>query len=181
MTADLTLARNDRQQQWATYLSERTGTYPFRCQRYSAVHTKMQEIAGNTLDEHLIMDLGAGYGDFDYFLRHDQGFRGRYLPVDGCLDGTDLENYTIPVNADFIIAMELIEHLHNAENLMAQMKARAVRRTVLTTPNADTQDVLGMDRTHVRGFTSAQLTDLGWHVEVRSFFGKPNDSLLAWF
>lgn len=157
------------------YLNERTGTYEYRTQRYSAVYDLMRPEPDD-----LIMDLGAGYGDFDYFLRHDREFRGRYFPVDAALDGTDLEHYAIRTTADYIVAIELIEHLHTADLLLPQMQLMANKRAILTTPNAAVQDVIAMDRTHVQGFHAEELRGMGWNVEVRSFFGKPNDSLLAW-
>lgn len=167
--------REHRKRAAVDYLGERTGTYEYRTQRYSAVYELMQPS-----DDDLIMDLGAGYGDFDYFLRHDREYRGRYLPVDAALDGTDLENYRIPTAADYIVAIELIEHLYTADLLIPQMQFLARKRAILTTPNAAVQDVLTLDRTHVQGFHAEELRGLGWTVEVRSFFGKPNDSLLAW-
>lgn len=170
-----------RQRDAEQYLSERTGTYEYRTQRYSAVYNLIQTGLGRFKDESLIIDLGAGAGDFDYFLRHDKGYFGRYMPVDAALDGTDLETYDIQVKANVIVAIEVVEHLHQAERLMAQMMNNRTGIAVITTPNAGVQDVLALDRTHVREFRAEDLRALGWQVEVRSFFGKPDDSLLAWY
>lgn len=163
------------------YLAERTGTLEYRFQRYAAVADEL--FARGLDDSKIIADLGAGMGDFAFYLRAVRGFKGRYLPVDGSIDGTNLERGWRPkVDFDFVTAIELLEHLNNPERLLKDMRA-AASVVVITTPNTGAlgEDyVRGMDRTHVSPLFDFQLEKWGASkVEIRSFFGKPNDSLLA--
>lgn len=50
---------------------------------------------------------------------------------------------------------------------------------IVSTPNPDTTDVLGMDATHKTEITRALLESKGFYVTTRSFYGKAADSLLA--
>lgn len=160
------------------YLNKRVSSYWFRCRRYKAVADKLFELGLN--DKHTIFDLGAGRCDFDYYLRVTRKWRGRYVPVDGSIDGTDLEAW-IPPSADFFVSIEVIEHLQNPLRLLLYMRRMARMGVVVTTPNPETTDVIGMDPTHVSPVPHAALWYVGFKTRSRTFFGKPKDSILGWW
>jgi hypothetical protein len=168
------------QHKWETYLGARTGTYEFRCRRYAAVARKLQEMG--LADGDLVVDVGAGRCEFDHFLRTSLGWTGRYLPVDGSLDGTDIERWAPPetLRPEFFVAIELVEHLHAPHRLMRRMRAHARKGVAVTTPNPETTDVLGMDATHVTPVHFEEFTARGWAAEKCSLFGQPEDSILAY-
>lgn len=172
---------SNRRQDALDYLGERTGTLEYRFQRYAAVADEL--FARGMGDDSILADLGAGGCDFDFYLRCVRGWKGRYLPVDASIDGTDFERgWTPKVRFDFITAIELIEHVSTPSSLIDDMR-RASDVVVITTPNTDMlgdEFVRAQDRTHVRPIYQRDLRE--WSadtIEVRSFFGKPNDSLLA--
>lgn len=160
------------------YLNSRTGKYEWRRVRYIAVADLLIEAGLNNDD--LIIDVGAGWTEFDYCLRAEYGWRGRYLPVDGQFDGTDLNLWTPPREASFIVAIELLEHLFNPMRMMLAMRAHASKLIVATTPNPATTDVLGMDPTHVTPLPEKFFKVMGWQTRVESFYGQVDDSILAW-
>lgn len=171
----------ERRKDALDYLGERTGTLEFRFLRYSAVADEL--FARGMNDSSLLADLGAGGCDFDFYLRTVRGWKGRYLPVDAAIDGTDLNNGWYPsARFDFVVAIELLEHLHDPQGLVSDAVFHS-RVFVATTPNTDELGevmVRSMDRTHVRPINAFDLSE--WDatdVQVRSFFGKPRDSLLA--
>lgn len=170
------------------YLDSRTGCYEWRCERYDAAITFLYD-AGLT-DEHTVVDVGAGWTEFDHRLRashptipngyHD-GWRGRYIPVDACIDGTDLDRWNPPREAEFFVALEVVEHLIQPWRLLCALKRHATKGVVISTPNPETTNVLGMDSTHRTAVPAYSLEAFGFHVETRSFYGKPDDSLFAWW
>lgn len=163
------------------YLNERTGTLEYRFIRYGAVADEL--FARGMDDSSLLADLGAGAGDFDFYLRSVRGWKGRYLPVDASIDGTDLNDPWIPkVVFDFVTAIELLEHLKIPRHLVSDV----MRRTdvfVATTPNTEQlgrERVVEMDRTHITPLYPSDLVSMNVaSFQVRSFFGRTNDSLLA--
>lgn len=163
------------------YLNERTGTLEYRFIRYSAVADEL--FARGMSDHSILVDLGAGTCDFDFYLRTVRGWKGRYLPVDASIDGTDFEDGWCPrVTFDFAVAIELLEHVTKPYQLTQDILRKA-KVFVATTPNTDELGetyVRAIDRTHVRPIYKADLEV--WHanpIKVCSFFGKPKDSLLA--
>lgn len=167
------------------YLGERTGTLEYRFQRYAAVADELQ--AAGLDDSRIIADLGAGMGDFDFYLRTIRGFKGRYLPVDAAINGVDLSmGWRPPVTFDFVTAIELIEHLASPEKLIDEAVNAATKAVIITTPNTDALGesyVKRIDRTHVRPIYEHDLRAWGADKIVEaSFFGKPDDSYLAvWY
>lgn len=160
------------------YLAARTGTYEFRCQRYRAA---AEILKGWGLDDtHTVMDVGAGWTEFDACLRIEYGWKGRYIPVDACVDGRDVAVSGLPRTADFIVCLELIEHLRAPLAFLALLKDSA-RGVVLSTPNPATTDVLAMDSTHQTPVREVELLKRGFQTKVCSFFGNPDDSILASF
>lgn len=169
------------QEECGRYLSERSSSYWFRCRRYKAVAQKLFDMG--LANHHLLVDIGAGRCDFDYYLRVTHKWRGKYLPIDGVIDGTNIDNgLWNPPYCDFITAIEVIEHLYKPTDFLAKTINRARHGVVITTPNPRTTNVLGMDRTHVSPISQKLLSTCfpDMQVEERSFFGKPEDSLLAW-
>lgn len=165
---------------WEHYLDERQGTFAFRCIRYSAVLDRLMLMGFHVRDS--ITDIGAGRQEFEQFLR-SQGWQGCYTPIDGSIDGTDLDRWdpshedTFP---DWMVAIEVIEHLHDPVRMVNVMKEFAIKGMVVTTPNPEVVDVLGMDRTHVTVVSPDDLAQMGLRYERATLFGTENDSLIGW-
>jgi hypothetical protein len=161
------------------YLDQRSGTFEFRCIRYEAVTDRL--LALGLEDGDLIVDVGAGRCEFDHYLRTRRGLHVRYVPVDGSIDGTDLEKWIPPFASDFFVAIELLEHLNDPIRLMNEMMGTALKGIVATTPNPLTTDVLGMDYTHKTEIFPETFEQFGWDVREVTLFGQEQDSLLAWY
>ena len=161
-----------------SYLDARTGKYEWRQIRYRAALRAIQTISG-LKDTMTVMDVGAGWTELDYCLRVDGGWKGRYIPIDGGIDGTDLNCWTPPRPVDWVVALEIIEHLHNPVGLLGRLMKNVRIGVIVSTPNPRTTDVLGMDPTHVTVFTAEDLTRLGFTVREESFYGQPDDSLFG--
>lgn len=159
------------------YLASRTGRYEWRAQRYRAAMKAMQELGLS--HNSTVVDVGAGWTEFDYTLRAEGGYRCRYWPVDGCFDGTNLEKWVPPRKADFFVALELIEHLVDPWRFLAELQAKAQVAVIVSTPNPLTTDVLGMDATHKTEIMPAHLEGEGFEVTINSFYGQPEDSLFG--
>lgn len=178
------------------YLNNRTGKYQWRCERYDAALTVMH--AAGLSDSDTVLDVGAGMGEFGCRLHTGaaclrctpgsrvaryadpiHGCRARYWPIDAALDGTDLETWTPPRTVEWIVALELVEHLQRPFMALARWMPKATKGVILSTPNPLTVDVLAIDATHVTPVHREPLEVLGFHVEARQFYGQPDDSLLA--
>jgi hypothetical protein len=151
------------------YMDERTGKYEYRAVRYR--HAIDVMYAHGLDDSMTIVDVGAGMTEFDITLRHEYNWRGRYIPVDGGIDGTDLEWWSPPREAHWFVALELVEHLLLWPRLVGAMQAKAQKGVVLSTPNPRTTDVLGMDHTHKCEVHHNELTDMGFRVSEETFYG----------
>lgn len=164
---------------WLGYLDERTSTYAMRVPRFGTVFGEMRRLGFASGD--LVVDIGAGHCEFDRYLRCSPNKRYdlRYLPVCGAIDGTDLDVWRPKVSADFFVAIETIEHLFSAPQMLSAMAQFATKGAIITTPNPDTVDVLGLDRTHVFPVRREMLESLGYNVRAISLFGKPEDTLLG--
>lgn len=161
------------------YLNERTGCYEFRRERYSPTVAEMLRIGLSDTDT--VYDIGAGMTEFDYCLRTEGNFKGRYIPIDGGIDGTDIDAYDWfpPRQADFFVALEILEHVNNPYWLVNKMKAKCRKAIIISTPNPMTTDVLGMDKTHKTPITEDMLSDWEFSWRTASFYGKPADSLFG--
>jgi hypothetical protein len=152
-----------------SYLDERTGKYEFRAVRYRAAAGVMQDYG---LDDSMtVVDVGSGMTEFDYCLRAEHNWRGRYFPVDGGLDGTDLDTWTPPREAHWFVALEILEHLSKPWTLLAKMKQYATKGIIISTPNPRTTDVLGMDPTHRQALHKVDLETAGMVVSEQKFYG----------
>lgn len=159
------------------YLGERTGCYEYRRERYAPTVREMQRIGLS--DSDTVYDIGAGMTEFDYCLRTEGNFKGRYIPVDGCIDGVNLESWYPPRHAEFFVALELLEHLTYPGELVLEMIKACRKGIIISTPNPMTTDVLGMDRTHKTAITTEMLEEWGFTWSVKSFYGKEADSLFG--
>lgn len=151
------------------YMDERTGKYEYRAVRYRKA---IETMYAKGLDDSMtIFDVGAGMTEFDYTLRAEYGWRGRYIPVDGGIDGTDLNSWVPPREAHWFVALELLEHIKMWRYLVANMQDKATVGVVVSTPNPRTTDVLGMDPTHVCEIPSDELTLRKFEVTEETFYG----------
>ena len=151
------------------YMDERTGKYEYRAVRYRAAIEMMFK---HGLDDTMtVFDVGAGMTEFDYCLRAEYDFRGRYIPIDGGIDGTDLNYWQPAREGHWFVALELLEHLKWWDCLVSEMQAKATKGIVVSTPNPRTTDVIGMDPTHVVAITENMLAYRGFEVTEETFYG----------
>lgn len=168
--------RTERIREADAYLAARTGCYQFRRVRYGAARRALERMGLD--DSCTVVDVGAGWTELDYHLRAWK-WRGRYWPVDACLDGTDLEEWVPPRRADFFVALEVIEPLADPFGFLERVQDAATRAVVVSTPNPAVTDVLGMDSTHKRAVHRPELEACGFTVTEESFYGQPADSLFG--
>lgn len=162
---------------WERYRDSRRGTYDFRCQtRYKEVREKL--LALGLKDGDTVLDVGAGTCQFGRYLE-EQGWNGEYFPVDAVLDGTDLENWVVDWEYDFIVSIEVLEHLFEPYRLMRSILRKYRKGVVITTPNCEAVNVIACDPTHVSVVHPDWLSNVGLKVERHSWFGETNDTLLA--
>lgn len=151
------------------YLGGRTGCYEYRAVRYRKA---IEAMFANGLDDSMtVFDVGAGMTEFDYTLRVEYDWRGRYVPIDGGIDGTDLEVWTPPRMTEWFVALEIAEHLSNVDMFLTKMKMYATQGVILSTPDPRTTDVLGMDSTHKTEIHKDYLESLGFNVTEQYFYG----------
>ena len=170
----------DLKERCRQYVQSRKSTYEFRCQRYRAVAQRLLLLKLSRSDS--ILDLGAGRAEFGHYLQQQYNWNGTYYPIDGSIDGTDLNSW-IPAasfNTEYSIGIEILEHLANPARLMAILPAVSKKGIVFTTPNPETVDVIGCDPTHVSLITTRAFQRRGYTVKEVSLFNKPEDTLLAW-
>jgi hypothetical protein len=159
------------------YLHRRSD-YRFRCRRYAI--TAQLLAAGSLADDQTLVDVAAGWTELDFHLRTELGWRGRYIPVDGAIDGVDLDQWVPPCPRDWFVALEILEHLDNPERLARALLGHAQAGVIVTTPNPAVVDVLAMDPTHRTAITADELRRWGLHTEATSLYGTPGDGLVAW-
>lgn len=171
----LTEAQQHMMDRCSAYIRVDRRPYSERKARYQVASDRLHR--GGFCDRDILMDLGAGGTELDYCLRTEHGWRGRYAPVDGWIDGTDLDAWTPRRRPDWFAALEVLEHLQNPRGLVELMKVYADRGFVLTTPNPDVVDVLAMDEDHVHALSREQLEEWGIYVTVHTFYGTLDDGL----
>jgi hypothetical protein len=167
------------QERCKTYLEGRRATYADRRRRF--------QVVGDLLVHHLdlqpgdvVVDLGAGHCQLDFYLRAEMGWQGVYVPVDGVL-GTDLDSFSpreMGFVPDVVVCMETLEHLKDPERLLGLIYAK--RGVLVTTPNAKVVDVLGCDKDHRSVVTEEMLHSRGFTTEEHQMFGTPKDTVVAW-
>lgn len=174
---DETFTFEETRRFWNAYLDNREGTYEFRCRRYDAVHEQLLHMGMRQADT--IADIGAGRCEFGQRLRENNHI-GMYVPIDGSIDGVDLNRWDPPDKVDWVVSIETIEHLHDPARILARFKTMARFGVVVTTPNADAVDVLAMDPTHLVPITRADLASWGYVTEVQSLFTEVDDTIVGW-
>lgn len=151
------------------YLDSREGKYEFRAIRYRAAIEAM--IREGLDDSMTVFDVGAGMTEFDYCLRREFNWRGRYVPIDGGIDGTDLNHWLPPREAHWFVALEILEHLKTWEFLVKRMQVKAIKGVIISTPNPRTTDVIGMDPTHIVAINQQDLQHYDFAVTEETFYG----------
>lgn len=160
------------------YLNARTGCYEWRCHRYDAAIDAMINL-GLIDVMPLIVDVGAGRQEFRARLVQ-RNISAAYIAHDAAIDGIDFDDPSYEVgNCDFVVCLEVLEHLINPRSLMDRMITAADKAVIVSTPNPATTDVLGMDTTHQTPITRSMLERKGFYVQERSFYGQPADSLFG--
>lgn len=151
------------------YMDNRTGRYEFRAVRYR--HAIEAMFRGGLDDSMTVVDVGAGMTEFDCCLRLEGHWRGRYIPIDGGIDGTDIQKWVPPREAHWFVGLELLEHLHNPYECLQRWMNAATVGVVVSTPNPRTTDVIGMDPTHVCAIYADTLKEMGFNVTEETFYG----------
>lgn len=152
------------------YMDERQGRYEYRAVRYR--HAIDWMLSKGLTEGMTVVDVGAGMTEFGFCMMNEYGLRVRYIPVDGGIDGTDLNHWEPARDAHFFVALELVEHLTNWKQLVKNMKSHAITGVCLSTPNPLSTDVIGMDPTHVCEVHASELFDLDFKVQVCEFYGR---------
>lgn len=151
-------------------------TYSQRVSLYSNVIDRMASLGLQTGD--VIVDVGAGYCDFDMTLR-TRGWFGRYVPIDGYINpNIDLETWE-PFEADFFVCLDTVEHLKDWSGLIQRMKSRARKGVLVSTPDASTVDVFAMHETHLSALYPADLVSEGLAVS-RHDLGQYHQMVGMW-
>lgn len=163
MSSSLFIASQDK------YLSERTGKYEYRAVRYRLAVDELVRMGLN--DTHTIVDLGAGWTEFDYCLRAEYGWRGRYIPVDGSMNGEDLNSWHPPREYDFFVGLELLEHLVTPEHLVGVLKEKTLIGGVVSVPDPDEFDIMSIDDTHVTEVSVSMLKGWGFVTQNVQLYG----------
>jgi 2-polyprenyl-3-methyl-5-hydroxy-6-metoxy-1,4-benzoquinol methylase len=165
------------QQTCRVYQANRVSDYEFRCIRYDAVIDKLMEL-GMT-DGETLLDVGCGRGELKQRLGERNIFV-RYEGIDGALNGVDLNKWFPYYQHDWVVAIEVIEHLYDPMRILRDYVDMCSQGVVITTPNPRTVDVLGCDPTHVSVITPPMLAICGYKHKEVSLFKKPGDSLIGW-
>lgn len=181
---DKIIEQSKNRERWLDYLDQRVGTYEWRTLRFAEVYDELLK-TGLDPTRDLIADVGAGMCDFARYIYQTRNFQGRYLPVDGSIDGARLEDWDPVLAFNAIVCIETVEHLRTAHaiRLMETMKD-ASWRVVLTTPNPEVWipevgSVENLDPTHHSSWDEFELQELGFTTRTHSLFGKPNDTIIA--
>lgn len=162
---------NDNIDRADEYLNSRTGHYEQRAVRYR--HAANILVKNGLSDDDTLIDLGAGMTEFDFCLRAEFDWRGRYIPVDAGIDGTDLDSpeWVPPRKAEWFVGLEIIEHLYAPYLLVDDLKAYATKGILFSTPNPRTTDVFGMDPTHVSAISKRMMERRGFAVREETLYG----------
>jgi hypothetical protein len=159
-----------------SYIGNRFSSYEFRSIRYEAVLESLKMLGFN--ESHSILDVGGADGEFGRYLR-EQGHKGSYIVVDGMIDGTDLNNWQPEFQNDFVVSIEVVEHLKNPRAFLNKLDFAADNGVVVTTPNPHVTDVKAMDVTHISPTYPADFYSTGFRVYPAALFFENGDSLIG--
>ncbi|SDE48897.1 hypothetical protein [Glycomyces harbinensis] len=163
---------------WARICDEygRLGRRPYaeRKIRYQVASEWMRR--EGLADHHTVVDVGAGWTELDFCLRTEHEWRGRYVPVDGWLDGTGLDSWSPARSFEWFVALEILEHLHDPFRLLRELMKSATAGVVVTTPNPFVHD-LSLDPTHITPITQEMLEDFGLTTSLHNLYGDPDDGI----
>lgn len=158
------------------YLRGHASLHFERAPRFRAASTVMRAAGLN--DGDVLVDLGAGGTELDFFLRAEFGWRGRYVPMDAWIDGTfDLRTWVPARQVGWYAALEVLEHLEDPKGLVDRMKRSASSGLVVTTPNSKLVDVLAQDPTHVTALDEETLQGWGLKTSLHNFYGQYQDGI----
>lgn len=151
------------------YMSQRTGKYEWRAVRYRKAANFMRRVGLD--DSDTICDVGAGWTELDYLLRTELNWRGRYIPLDASMFPLDLNNWNFHRPVEHMVALEILEHLHEPEKMLLKMLKSCTKSLTISVPNPATVDVLAMDATHVSLPDRDLFEKYGMNVSEEMFYG----------
>lgn len=158
------------------YIGARHSGYEFRSIRYEAVLDSLRLLG--LQDGDTIADVGGADGEFGRYLQ-GQGVNVSYEVIDGMIDGTDLNKWVPNKTYDFMVSIEVIEHLQSPRNFLQVLGSNSNKGVVLTTPNPHVTDVKAMDATHISEVYPKDFYSEGYRVYPAILFFENGDSLLA--
>jgi len=154
------------------------GPWVARSRRYRAASLALNHMGFQNGD--LVVDVGAGMCDFAAFM-YTEGYRFRYVPIDGSISGIDLESDILTLlHADWYVCIETIEHMADPWMLADFMQGYADKGMVITTPNAAVTNVLELDPTHKCGLTLDDFYDHGYLANTESIHYDQDTILATW-
>ena len=165
------------------YLNERTGKYEYRAIRYRKAADWL--ILNGLNDGHTICDIGAGWTEFDYCLRKEYDWKGRYIPIDGGISNVDLNTWVPEREVDFFVGLEILEHLKNPMRLVRDMQSKS-KGIVISVPDPAKLDIFALDDTHITEVDTRMLTGEGFTVVSEQLYGGvfnggDNDALMGYW
>jgi cyclopropane fatty-acyl-phospholipid synthase-like methyltransferase len=95
------------------------------------------------------------------------------------VDGTDLNKWEPKEPFDFIVSIEVIEHLEQPRRFLQVLDSSSKKGVVLTTPNPHVTDVKAMDATHISEVYPKDFYAEGYRVFPAILFFENGDSLIA--
>lgn len=166
------------------YLHSRTGKYEYRAIRYRKAADWL--MLNGLSNSDTLTDIGAGWTEFDYCLRKEYDWRGRYIPVDGGITNIDLNTWEPERETDWFVGLEILEHLRNPERLVRVLQQSTIKGAVVSVPDPSKVDVFSLDSTHLVEVHEADLLRWGFAVTSEQLYGGvfsdgSNDALMGWW
>lgn len=162
---------NEHIAKWRVYSERRD--YLYRVAKLQPVVDRL--FAEGLADGDVLMDVGAGTCALGQYLR-ERGWRGLYVPVDAAVDGVDLAAWTPPAKVDWVVCLEVVEHLQAPLCFIDALGSAARKGLIVSTPNPAVVNVAALDSTHVSEVSVEEFAALG--MEYRVVWG--GETILAW-